>query len=163
MPKSGQNRTIGLAARGRQSLKNARTQMWLQLMHQLTNLHQTKAAVTVLAKLTLSPNMKSEVALLPKLVLSVDISWLSWCRLIKWGHIFHGPNLFSDPSVQNVEKISWFGPLSAYFWGVNFGNHATSVLIFGGEMRLAQKVSAAKFDQNRSADSTAAAQKLKNL
>ena len=71
---------------------------------------------------------------------------VSWCQLIKWGHNFFGPNSFSCPSLQHVKKISWFGPLSADFWGVNFGNHTTSALTFGGKMRLAQKVSAAKYD-----------------
>ena len=71
---------------------------------------------------------------------SADVSWF---QLIKWGHIFHCPNSFSNPYIQSSCVFSWFWPQSAAFWGFNFGNHATSPMILGGELRLAKKVSAA--------------------
>ena len=60
--KSGPIRTIGLGTRGRQSLKSAQTHKWPQLMYQLTNLNQTKAAATFLATRTLPSNLMGEVA-----------------------------------------------------------------------------------------------------
>ena len=52
----------GLGTRGLQSLKYAQTHKWMQLMNQLTNLEQTKAAATFLATRTLPSNMMGEVA-----------------------------------------------------------------------------------------------------